>query len=119
MKKCRVVIADTGWTLLNVAEVALTSGERMRGLLGRSGLPAGEGLFLPHCWTVHTFFMRFPIDVAYVTSDNTVVKLVDELKPWRISWCWLAQSAVEMPAGWAQKIGLSIGHVLNFPPLDE
>ncbi|MHC4788917.1 MAG: DUF192 domain-containing protein, partial [Planctomycetota bacterium] len=100
--------------LLDVAEVALTGGERLVGLLGRDWLPPGEGLLILGCRSVHTFFMRFPIDVVYVSRHNTVAKIVEELQPYRFSWCLRGRSVVEMPAGWAAKMGLRVGHGLRF-----
>jgi hypothetical protein len=118
MKTCRVVIADNGRTLVDLAQVALTSRERLVGLMGRADLPPGEGLLILDCWSVHTFFMRFPIDVAYISSKNAVVKIVEGLKPSRVSACWGARSVLEMPSGWALKMGLSAGQVLVFQTHD-
>lgn len=118
MKRCRVVIADNGRTLVDVAEVALTVRERLVGLMGRDGLPPGEGLLIPNCWSVHTCFMRFAIDVVYVSSKNAVVKIVEDMKPLRLSSCWGAQSVLEMPGGWAAKMGLGVGQALIFRALE-
>jgi hypothetical protein len=116
MKTCRAVIADNDRPLLDRAEVALSSWEKLRGLLGRDGLPAGEGLLLPGCYSVHTFFMRFPIDVVYLSRDNAVVKIVEDMKPYRLSFSLRGRSVLEMPAGWAAKCGLRVGHAVRFPP---
>ncbi len=119
MKTCRVLIADSGQTVVDLAEVALTARERMTGLMGREKLPPGQGLLILDCWSVHMFFMRFAIDVAYISSENKVVKIVEALKPNRVSACWGARSVLEMPAGWASKAGLHVGQVLQFHPVDE
>ena len=119
MKTCRIVIADVGQPLVDVAEVALTGWERARGLLGRKELRPGEGLLIPHCRTVHTFFMRFPIDVAYLTAQNCVVKIVEDLRTFSISGCLRAASVLEMPAGWACKMGLRVGHQLAVAPHEQ
>jgi len=118
MKTCRVVIADNGRTLVDMAQIALTSRERLVGLMGRESLAPGEALLILDCWSVHTFFMRFPIDLAYISPKNAVVKIVPALKPSRISACWRARSVLEMPSGWALKMGLSAGHVLAFQSID-
>ena len=126
MKTCRVVIRDNGRILLDKAEVALGGWERTRGLMGRKGLRPSEGLLIPHCRAVHTFFMLFPIDVVYLSKENCVAKIVDELPSCRLSACLRARSVLEMPAGWARKAGLRAGHALAFedtappaPPPDE
>jgi hypothetical protein len=119
MKTCRVVIADNGRTLADLAEIALTARERLMGLMGRDGLPPGEGLLIPNCRSIHTCCMRFPIDVVYISSRNAVVKIVEDLKPLRLSACWGAQSVLEMASGWTGKMGLCVGNALLFRPLDE
>ena len=114
MKTCRVVIQDNGRILLDSAEVALGGWERLRGLMGRKRLRPSEGLLIPHCSSVHTFFMLFPIDVVYLSRENHVVKIVDELPSCRLSACLKARSVLEMAAGWARKAGLRAGHALAF-----
>ena len=114
MKTCRVTIADTDGVLLDRAEVALGSLQRLRGLMGRRALPPGEGLLIPHCSSVHTFFMRFPIDVVYLWRDNRVLKIVHAMRCCRVSACWSARSVLEMPAGWAEAHDLRAGRTLTF-----
>lgn len=82
--------------------VELADGLRSRlvGLLGRSALGRGEGLWLVPCAQVHMFFMRFPIDVVFLDRERRVVSVVRELRPWRVSpWVRGAHSALELPAG--------------------
>ncbi|TML60208.1 MAG: DUF192 domain-containing protein, partial [Actinobacteria bacterium] len=55
----------------------------MKGLLGRTSLPDGEGLLLKPCGSVHTFFMRFPIDVVFLDRELSVVAVSAEVAPWR------------------------------------
>ncbi len=118
MKDCRIVAADTGRTLVERARVAFTARERMLGLLGRKELPAGQGLLISGCWSVHMFFMRFAIDVVYISGDDVVLKIVPALKPWRTSACWRAHSVLEVPAGWASQAGIAVGQALAYQSLD-
>ncbi len=75
---------------------------RMRGLLGRSGLPQGEGLLLSPCNSVHTCFMRFPIDVLFVDTRWRVVRVRRALPPYRAAFGGgAARHAVEIQTGWA------------------
>ena len=72
---------------------------RRKGLLGRSQLSAGEGLWIVPCEAVHTFAMRFPIDLVYLDRQNQVVKTRSNVGPWRLSGCLWAHSVIELPAG--------------------
>jgi uncharacterized membrane protein (UPF0127 family) len=109
-----VLLEEDGSTLLDLVEVALTGKERMVGLMGRKELPPGEGLLIPDCRIVHTFFMRFPIDLVYLDGENCVVRIVRKVQPWGFSACWQAQSVLEMPAEWAAKSSLRTGDRLRF-----
>ena len=85
---------------------------RLRGLLGRRELPAGEGLLLRPTPSIHTWFMRFPIDVVFLDRDWTVVRVVHALKPWRVAGARRAVAALELPAGTAAEARLEEGDVL-------
>jgi uncharacterized membrane protein (UPF0127 family) len=86
---------------------------RMRGLLGRRGLESGEGLLLRPAPSIHTFFMRFPIDVVFIARDGEVVKVVPALKPWRTAGARGARSALELAAGEAGRRGIEPGTRLD------
>jgi uncharacterized protein len=83
--------------------------QRMKGLLGRPGLPPGEGLLLPRTSSIHMFFMRFPIDAVFLDRERVVRKVVPELKPWRVAFARGARSVLELPAGEARRRGLQEG----------
>ena len=80
------------------AEVARTLWARIRGLIGRRGLPAGEGLLILRCNAIHTFFMSFPIDAVFLDASDRVVKVVRGIKPWRpLVWGgWRAKKVLEL-----------------------
>lgn len=59
--------------------------DRMKGLLGRNGLGNGEGVLLDPCNSVHTFFMKFPIMIIFLSKENKVVKIIQDLRPWRVT----------------------------------
>ncbi|HEX2044134.1 MAG TPA: DUF192 domain-containing protein [Gaiellaceae bacterium] len=92
-----------------LAETPLT---RLRGLLGRAGLERGEGLYLRPASSIHTWFMRFPIDAVFVDREDRVLKIVRELRPWRLSGCRRASAVVELPAGECDRVGLREGEQL-------
>ena len=89
--------------------VAETPLARMRGLLGRSGLESGDGLLLRPAPSVHTFFMRFAIDVVFLTRDGEVVKVARGLRPWRAAAARGAKAALELGAGEADRRGIHPG----------
>jgi uncharacterized membrane protein (UPF0127 family) len=114
MRKNRLVEKKTGRCLMKEMEVAETLWERTRGLIGRTSLERGSGLFLPHCSSIHMFFMKFAIDAVYVDRSLTVRKIAHKVKPWRLSWCPGAYGVIETPAGWAAEAGLVEGTELVF-----
>jgi uncharacterized membrane protein (UPF0127 family) len=61
----------------------------------------GEGLWIAPCESVHTFFMRFPIDLVYLDRKLKVKKVRHSVGAWRMSACFAAQSVLELPAGTA------------------
>jgi uncharacterized protein len=89
-----------------LAETALT---RMRGLLGRRSLPSGEGILLKPASSVHMAFMRFAIDAVFLDRDMRVVKIAADLKPWRAAGSRGSKSVVEIAAGEAALLGLTVG----------
>jgi uncharacterized protein len=82
---------------------------RMRGLLGRSGLAQDEGILLRPCSSIHTFFMRFPIDVVFCDRDLRVLSVADRVQPWRVRMQRRARVAVELAAGEASRRGVTPG----------
>jgi hypothetical protein len=88
---------------------------RMRGLLGRASLPAGEGILLRPAASVHTFFMRFPIDVVFLDADGVVVAVRPEVPPWRAVSHRGAKEVVELAAGEAARRDVRVGERLLVP----
>jgi hypothetical protein len=85
--------------LASRGEVASHGATRRKGLLGRMGLGAGEGLWIVPCEAVHTFGMKFAIDLVYLDRRNRVVKTRSAVVPGRISACLSAHSVLELPPG--------------------
>jgi uncharacterized membrane protein (UPF0127 family) len=81
----------------------------MRGLLGRRELLPGEGIVMRPGWSIHTAFMRFPIDVVFVDADQVVLQIVPGLKPWRAALCRGGHDVVELAAGECARRGLGTG----------
>lgn len=92
---------------ISVADTFLT---RLVGLLGRRGLAPGTGLLIQPSSGVHTFGMRFPIDVIALDRKNRVHALWPNLRPWRLSGVsWRIASIVELPAGTIQHCAVQRG----------
>lgn len=112
---------ENGETLCERCVLADTALARMRGLLGRSALPHGEGILLRPASSVHTGFMRFPIDVVFLDDDDRVLKIAHSLRPWKAAGARKAKAAVELPAGESERHGLDVGEKLYVgdAPADE
>jgi uncharacterized membrane protein (UPF0127 family) len=106
-----------GTSLGSSIDAARTSACRRRGLLGRAQLKEGEGLWIVPCESIHTFFMRFAIDVVYLDRRRRVRKIVSQLLPWRLSLCLAAHSVLELPNGCIDRGGIQKGDQLEFQPI--
>jgi uncharacterized membrane protein (UPF0127 family) len=103
--------------LLDHLDVASGFSARARGLMGRAPLPAGHGLYLPRCRCVHTFFMRFPLDLVFITREHEVVRVERTVKPWRICGAGpRAFGVIEVASGWLPDGQPAPGDVLSFIP---
>lgn len=106
----RVTEVDRGLVLGDRVAVARTPRARLRGLLGRATLGPGEGLLLHPCNGVHTWGMRFSIDVLFLDAEGRVIRVEPSLPPGRmIPWVRRAREVLELPAGAAQAAGVAAG----------
>ena len=105
-----VVLADG-------ASVADSSQSRRTGLLKHTGLAQGDGLWIVPCESVHSFFMKFTIDVLYLDKQHKVKKIRPEMAPWRASACLTAHSVLELPAGTIARTGTQAGDQLEIKTL--
>lgn len=102
---------SSGKELARDLSVAATVFSRAKGLLGRQALAPGEGLLIKPCMGVHTFFMRFPIDVVFLDKKCRVIKTVHNLAPQRLTKVLLAAAGViELPAGTLSASGTVVGN---------
>lgn len=81
--------------------------ERLLGLMGLGALPAGSALLFPRCDSVHTAWMRVPIDVAFLAADGRVLEVRRSLGPWRVTRCRGAAAVLECRAGGFDSLALS------------
>ncbi len=95
----------TGQLLASTVELATTSATRRRGLLGRDSFDPSAAMVIAPCSAIHTLFMRFAIDVVFVNRDGRVLKVVRNLKPWRIAGSLRAFAVFELNAGTLERQG--------------
>jgi uncharacterized protein len=109
----RLVTAD-GRVVAENVEIAATAWRRFMGLMFRADLPPGHGLLLSPCNSIHMFFMRIPLDVAFLDRDGAVLRAYHGIRPWRISRIVRgAKTAVELRAGTLHEAGVGKGTVLR------
>jgi hypothetical protein len=110
----KVIVTDTGQVLADRVTIADSPVARIRGLLGKTGLENGEGLLITSCSSIHTFFMKFPIDAVFLKKNGTIIKISSNLGPCRLSGCFFGCSMVlELKAGSIRNPGELIGNQLG------
>ena len=109
-----LTIERTGEPLATTLEIAMDSRQRKKGLLGRDNLEPGHAFVIAPCQGVHTFGMRFPIDVIAVTRDGTVVKTRTNVRPNRIVLAWSAFAIIELRANSLCATSLLVGDQIRF-----
>ena len=109
----RLVHEQSGKVLAERLEIAHTTLERMRGLLGRGVLLPGGGMMIERCASIHTCFMRFPIDVMFVDSSMMVTQVAEKVRPWRLASALGSRHAFELPAGALRQAAVCPGDILQ------
>lgn len=100
------------------SEIAQTWFKRAKGLLGRTHLENGQALIIRHCDSVHTFFMKFPIDVIFVDKQNYVLKAIENIKPFRLSPIVFGSNfVIELPIGAIKSSRTQKGDQLRIEPV--
>jgi uncharacterized membrane protein (UPF0127 family) len=103
-----------GKPLIERCDTTETAWERMAGLLPRKALARDEALWIAPCTSIHTFFMRFPIDVAFLDKKGKVLAIYENMPPWRHSWIHpFAAGVLEASAGLFREADLKKGEVLE------
>jgi hypothetical protein len=108
-----------GTVLGDAIELADTSAKRRTGLLKHTHLEPGTGLWIVPCESVHTFFMKFAIDLVYVDRKHVVRKVRHAVPAWRMSACLSAHSIIELPPGSVAPTGTVPGDQLEMEKLGE
>jgi uncharacterized membrane protein (UPF0127 family) len=119
MKRLIARNTNRGIVVADRVGVAITRAERAVGLLARTGLEPGEALWIVPSRGVHTWGMRFTIDVVALDEEGIVIDCVSNLKPWRIRLPRRGTAGVlELPAGRVAESGTTIGHRILFETTD-
>ncbi len=115
MKPCfaQIINVTRNLPVANQATVARAPWARLVGLLSRQLLMPGEGMIFPHCHAIHTFGMRFPIDVVFL-KEESVVKVVPALAPGHMAEARGADTVIELPTGTATSAGIELGDKIHW-----
>lgn len=106
----KVVNLSKNTILGEKVKLADTFGSRFLGLMFRKTLNEGEGLIVKPCNSIHMFFMQFPLDIIFVDKNNTVIYLIEGIRPWKISKIVrYSKYVIELPAGTISKTKTEVG----------
>ncbi len=110
----KAVNKTTGEVIADKVTIAQDYKSRSIGLLNRQNLSENEAMLIKPCSSIHTFFMKFPIDVLFLSKEGRVVKIRHSLKPWRLSGCLLGCFMVlELQSGKLTKTTITIGNLVE------
>jgi uncharacterized protein len=104
-ERFQLIDATTGVVVAGVLKTAFDSASRRTGLLQHAGLAPDTAMIIAPCNAIHTFFMKFPIDVVFVRKNGTVLKVKRSIPAWRLTASVGAFAAIEMGAG---QVGTSV-----------
>lgn len=110
MKKIKIINISNGKIIAERGLLANNFFSRFKGLIGRDDLGYDEGLCILPCKSVHTCFMKFSIDVIFVDRNDKVCKIIQDLKPWKISgFVKNAKYVIEVPANKSEMLRIEVG----------
>jgi len=114
-KYYKITNTRTGAVIAEKAKIAQNFRQRSIGLLNRKSLESGEALLIKPCNSIHTFFMRFPIDVAFLDKEGRVVSIVKNMAAWKLASCiFNGYMTLEMPIGSIERYEIEIGDLIRF-----
>lgn len=115
MPKRYINIKKNGQEILWDVRVADSFLSRLSGLMLKEDLGGEGGLYLTPCSQIHTFMMRFEIDVIFLSSKHEVLHIVKNMKPCHVSHLVKGAAAViEVASGFAERAGIIVGDKLDF-----
>lgn len=115
----QLVNLTTGDVLADKVETADTFFKRFKGLMLKKYMPESYAMHLKPCRSIHTFFMKFPIDVLYLDGENNIVGIEENLAPGKIGKkVKKARTVVELPKGQISKTETEVGHSIGYKTSD-
>jgi len=100
--------------LVSRGKVANNVWTRFKGLMGSPPLEKGEALLISPSNSVHTHFMRYPLDILYINSNYQVIAMNEKMKPWRMGKIYRqSRYVLELPAGVIEETQTKIGDQLE------
>jgi uncharacterized protein len=112
------VTTSDGEAVVETCRLAVTAPARARGLIGGQRLSPGDGLLIRPSGSVHTCFMRYPIDVVFLDRELVVVGVAAKLRPWRIAIRRRARAVLELAEGESERRAIRIGERLSLVGAD-
>lgn len=114
MKKVEIINVTKENIICSDGALANSFFSRLKGLIGKNELKINEGLCILPCKSVHTFFMKFSIDVIFVDKNGIVCKIAKNLKPYKISkYISKAQYVIELSSGMCNRFKIEIGDIIE------
>ena len=113
---CGLTIMRDGSRLVERVDAAFDSRSRTKGLLEHDHLDPDRGLVIAPTQGVHTFGMKFPIDIVAVNREGGVIKCRSHVPPRRLVFALRAFAIVELAAGTVERAGLQVGDHLSIAP---
>ena len=113
VRRVRITSEGRRTALIDRCAVAESARERMVGLLGREGLADDDALWIVPCNSIHTWFMRFALDVVFLDPEGRVLRVAACVPPFRMRLQREARSVIELPAGRAAAVGIVPGEKLE------
>ena len=114
MQTVQIFNVTKGVVIAQQAKLARTLGQRLKGLLGCSALGQDEALILKPCDSIHTFFMRFAIDVLFLDKNMQIIRLIPRIPPNRLSpIVWASLMAIELPTGKISQTNTQLGDIIG------
>lgn len=115
MKIIEIKNKETKEIIANKIGLANTMFSRFIGLISKKSIDENEGILLTPCNSIHMMFMKFPIDVVFLDKRNKVIKIIENIQPWKISpIVFKAQSVLELSSGTVSKKNIKIDDILDF-----
>lgn len=108
MIQSKIFSEEGGVCLIDDMSITTNVWERMQGLIGKPQLAPNQGLMLSSCNSVHTFGMKYDLDVIFLNKNKKIVKLVERLKPMRVSFCLNAVDTLELNSGVIKSLELNL-----------